>query len=285
MGQRRQKKTDKTPAGREEAYYVYCIGESQELEPIFRKDKPPPIEPDLWPEYVMIQDAGLSAITSPVLLTDYGEEALRERMADATWVAVRAMRHEKVVEHFSHQASVLPLRFGTIYLECENVELMLDEKRDELLAIIERLRGREEWGVNVYCDRTKLTENITSLSPRLREMSAQAEAASPGQSYLMRKKIDAMRDGEARAEIKRVAGEIERELLTRSESAARLRVLKDEASAHGELAAKLAFLVERASFNDFREAAERLAGEYSAAGFQLELTGPWPAYNFAAGRE
>ena len=103
------------------------------------------------------------------------------------------MRHEKVVEHFARRASVVPLRFGTIYLERTSVRQMLAQRGSELRAIIERLRGREEWGVNVLCDRKMLLETITSFSPRLRELNEHAASASPGQSYLMRKKIDAMR--------------------------------------------------------------------------------------------
>src|SRR2546423_725894 len=67
-----------------------------------------------------------------------------------------------------------------------------------------------------------------------------------------------------------------------SAAAARLRVLKDEASEHGDTLAKFAFLVERARFAEFRATAERLADEHAPAGFRLELTGPWPAYNFAS---
>jgi hypothetical protein len=281
MTESKPKKVLKTPAGR--AYYLYCIGEQEALASVYGNEMPPPIEPDT--EFVKIDDgAGLSAVTSVVPLADYGEEALQSRVTDATWLAVRAMRHERVVEHFSRRASVVPLRFGTIYLERENVELMMDERHDELLAIIERLRGREEWGLNVYSDRAKLMEEIISLSPRLRELSEQAARVSPGQSYLLRKKIDSLREAEARAETKRVAAAIEQELLSAAASAsARLRVLKDEGGEQGEVAAKLAFLVQRDRFLEFRAAAERLAQEYEGAGFRLELTGPWPAYNFAAG--
>jgi hypothetical protein len=229
----------------------------------------------------MIERDELAAVVSPVPLDDYGEDELQSRLTDATWTAVRAMRHEKVVEHFARRASVVPLRFGTIYLERARVEQMLSTERATLRAIIENLRGREEWGLNITYDRAKLLENIISLSPRLREMSERARAASPGQSYLMRKKIDAMRDVEARAETKRVADEIERELSNKSDAATRLRVLKDEATAQGDVAAKFAFLVERTRFEEFRATAERLAEEYTSAGFQLELTGPWPAYNFS----
>lgn len=269
--------------GGEQGFYVYCIGEQEALARVFEEALPAAIETDAGLEIVGADN--LAAVMSPVPLSDYGEEVLEVRLRDATWTAIRAMRHEKIVEHFARRASVVPLRFGTIYLERANVEQMLLAQQMEFRAIIERLRGREEWGLNVYYDRARLMENITSVSPRLREMSERASSSTPGQSYLMRKKIDAMRETEARAEIKRLAGEIERELLKMSTGARRLRVLKDEAAEHGEVAAKFAFLVERARFDDFRQSAERLAKEQEAAGFRLELTGPWPAYNFAVSQE
>ncbi|HEX8843339.1 MAG TPA: GvpL/GvpF family gas vesicle protein [Pyrinomonadaceae bacterium] len=264
----------------EQGFYVYAIAERDALARAFEDAPPAAIEPDAALE--MVEQDDLAAVVSPVPLTAYGEDALQEHLADATWTAVRAMRHERVVEHFARRASVVPLRFGTIYLERDRLRGMLSERRVELFAVIERLRGREEWGLNVYCDRAKLLEGIAALSPRLRELSERAEASSPGQSYLVRKKIDALKETEARVEIKRVAERVEEELAPESGARVRLRVLKDEATEHGELAAKFAFLVERASFDSFRAAAERLADEYTGAGFRLELTGPWPAYNFAA---
>lgn len=277
-----KKRPDEQSHAGEQGFYVYCIAARAEVSEVFDEKLPAAIEDDASLE--ALEQGELSAVVSPVPLADYGEGALQSRLTDATWTAVRAMRHERVVEHFARRASVVPLRFGTIYMKRDNVVAMLDEKRDELLAIIERLRGREEWGLNVYSDRAKLKEEIVALSPRLREMSEQAAQASPGQSYLMRKKIDSMREAEARTETKRVAAAIEHELLSAAaDASARLRVLKDEATEQGEVSAKLAFLVERERFAEFRAAAERLAQEYEGAGFKLELTGPWPAYNFAAG--
>jgi hypothetical protein len=263
-----------------QGFYVYCVAERDPLARVFEKDLPASIESDAALE--MIAQDNLAAVVSPVALADYGEDALQERLTDATWTAIRAMRHEKVVEHFARRLSVVPLRFGTIYLERESIKQMLSEKQGELQGIIERLSGREEWGLNIYCDRAKLLENITLLSPRLRDLDERANLASPGQSYLMRKKIGTLRETESRSEVKRVAVEVEHELSNKSDDVKRLRVLKDEATEHGELAAKFAFLVERARFDDFRRTAERIAEERQSAGFRLELTGPWPAYNFAA---
>lgn len=261
------------------ALYVYCVGERDALSPLIDGELPDAIETDYRIE--MIGAGDLAAVASAVPLRDYSEDTLRARLNDAAWTTIRAMRHEKVVEHFASRASVVPLRFGTIYLRRGRIEEMLGEKQCELGSIIERLRGREEWGVNIYFTRATLMQAVSSLSPRLRELGDRAASAPPGQAYLMRKKIEAMRADEARAETRRVAAEVEGALSRVSDGAARLRVMKDEADECGEVAAKLAFLVERSRFGDFRAAAEALADGHAAAGFKLELTGPWPAYNFA----
>ena len=158
---------------------------------------------------------------------------------------------------------------------------MLSEKGRELREILERLRGREEWGVNVFCDQSALMSSITSVSPVLRELSERAAQASPGQSYLMQKKIDALKVDEARAALNRIIEQVEDALSEQSDDAKRLRVLKVEATEYGELKAKFAFLIKKSVFENFRDAAEGLAQEHQAAGVRLELTGPWPAYNFS----
>jgi len=281
MGRRRgERKGDATQSKSLDAFYVYCIGERDALAPLLEGPLPEAIESGARIELAVSND--LAAIISAVPLAAYEEDALRARLADPTWTARRAMRHEKVVEHFASRVTVIPLRFATLYLQRAGIEQMIWQRQADLRTIIERLRGREEWGVNIYYDHAKLMEVITTISPRLRELSEQAASAPPGQSYLMRKKIDAMRADEARAEIKRVAEAIERELAAFTEGAARLRVLKGETAEQGEIGAKLAFLVAQSRFNEFRAAAERAAQEHSVSGFKLELTGPWPAYNFAS---
>lgn len=260
------------------AFYVYCIAESAAAAELSVESLPAAIEDSSKFEWV-VRDT-LAALSSRVPLASYSEERLAENLTDASWTAVRAMRHETVMEYVANQTTVVPLRFGTIYLERDGVEGMLTEKRKELAQILERLRGREEWGVNIFCDQSILMSAITSVSPVLRELSEQAAQASPGQSYLMQKKIDALRVDEVRNALSRIIDQIEKAFVEQTDDAKRLRVLKVEATEHGELKAKFAFLVKRSEFEKFRDAAERLAQEHQNAGVRLELTGPWPAYNF-----
>src|ERR1044071_3708656 len=265
------------------AFYVYCVGERDALAPLLDGALPEAIEEGASLE--LIEAEGLAAVVSAVPLGVYGAGAVAAGLTDATWTATRALRHERVAEHFARRAGVVPLRFGAIYLKREGVAATLAERAAQFREVLARLRGREEWGVNVYVERGRLREEVTRLSARLREMSERADASAPGQAYLLRKKIEGLRDEEARAETRRVARETEETLAEACDAAARLRVLKDEATEQGELAARLAFLVRRDAFDAFRAAAEQLAERYTPLGFRFELTGPWPAYNFAVVEE
>jgi hypothetical protein len=263
------------------AFYVYCIAESVAAEQLPADSLPAAIEDGSKLEWVSVD--ALAALVSRVPRESYSEESLAEHLTDATWTAIRAMRHETVVEYVAKRTSVVPLRFGTIYLERVGIEQMLAERARELAEIIEHLRGREEWGVNVWSDRAILMSSITSVSPVLRELVERAEQAPPGKSYLMQKKIDALKVDEARTAVNRIVEQIEEELRKHSDDARRLRILKVETTEHGELKAKFAFLVKRSGFEKFRDVAESLARENEKAGVRLELTGPWPVYNFVQG--
>lgn len=263
------------------AYYVYCIAESAAAAQLPVDSLPAAIEDGSELEWITVNT--LAALASQVPRETYSEDNLAEHLTDATWTAIRAMRHETVVEFVAKRATVIPLRFGTIYLERSGVEQMLTEKSRELESIIDGLRGREEWGVNVFYDRAVLLDSITSVSPVLRDLVQRAEQAPPGQSYLMQKKIEALKIDEARAAVNRIVDQIEQTLKNQTDDARRLRILKVETTEHGELKAKFAFLVKRGAFDEFRDAAERLAQEHQPAGVRLELTGPWPVYNFCAG--
>lgn len=260
------------------AFYVYCIAESAAAAQLPAESLPAAIEEGSKLEWVVVDE--LAALSSRVSLESYSEESLAEHLSDASWTAIRAMRHETVAEYVAKRAGIVPLRFGTIYLERAGIERMLSENGRELRQILERLRGCEEWGVNIYCDQSVLMSGITSVSPILRDLAERAAQASPGQSYLMQKKIDTLKVDEARNALNRIVEQIEKTLSEQSDDAKRLRVLKVEATEHGELKAKFAFLVTRSRFEEFRDAAERLAQEHQSAGVRLELTGPWPAYNF-----
>lgn len=273
--------TKKSRRGDDEgrAFYVYCIGEHDALAPLFDAKLPEAIEEAAGLE--LVGAGGLAAVASEVPLSDYGEAALEERLSDPAWVAARAMRHELVVEHFAAAAAVVPLRFATIYLSRESVGRMLAEREVQLRTHIELVRGREEWGLNIYVDRKRLREEVVKVSPRLRELSEQADALSPGRAYMLRKQIDSLRDTEAAEVRKRVKSEAS--LITRSQGFVGVGskpLRANEKAEHGEVVARIVFLLDRRRRKALHTRAEKLAAEYAPLGFKMELVGPWPAYYF-----
>src|ERR1700749_4125198 len=125
------KRATKKSQGGERAgrvFYVYCVGEREALASLFDAELPEAIEEGAGLEAV--EAAGLAAVVSAVPLEVYGEGALAARLTDATWTATRALRHERVAEHFARRAAVVPLRFGAIYLRRAGVEQMLSERAE-----------------------------------------------------------------------------------------------------------------------------------------------------------
>src|SRR5215213_11762401 len=97
------------------AYYVYCIAESTAAAELPVDSLPAAIEDNSKLEWISVNS--LAALVSEVPRATYSEENLAEHLTDATWTAIRAMRHETVAEYVAKRATVIPIRFGTIYLE------------------------------------------------------------------------------------------------------------------------------------------------------------------------
>src|ERR1043166_10227946 len=122
-----------------EGYYVYCIAHrAPALELLRSGSVPSAMEENTRLEVIAVEE--LAAIVSRVPLSVFGEESLDAHLSDAPWVTVRAMRHEQVVEHFARQTSVVPLRFGTIYLDKTSIKQMLADKEAQLHVILERVK-------------------------------------------------------------------------------------------------------------------------------------------------
>jgi hypothetical protein len=262
-----------------EGIYVYLIGRVREIKSALQQRVlPAPLEPDR--PLSMISAAGLAALVSPAPLDQYGEGRFEERLKDPVWTADKVMRHQSVNAFFSASGPVAPLRFGVIYSNAAKVEAMLLERGDSLSAALDRVEGCEEWAVNVYVDRSVLAEKITELSPKLIELREKARTSSKGQAYLLEKQADRMRVSEVKIRLKQTVEEIEASLRPASKDVKRIPAGESELKQAPGLTAKLVYLVRKPKVDEFKKEAKKAAARYGSSGFRLELTGPWPPYNF-----
>jgi hypothetical protein len=157
--------------------------------------------------------------------------------------------HEAVVERLMAAGTVLPLRFGTVLDGEDALAATLAERRDELAAGLERVRGRVELGVRVL-----------GAPPQPRPAGAQS-----GRAYLM-----ARREAHRRAE--REAAAVHAPLAACAHDA-RVRA---PAPPPAILAA--AYLVDRDAVAAFRARVGALGA--GRADVRIACTGPWPPYSF-----
>jgi hypothetical protein len=224
----------------------------------------------------------LAALVSPVPLAEYGDERIREHLNDLAWVERTARAHEAVLESALERVSVVPLRLCTIYRDREGVEKMLADDGEELAGAVERLRSRAEWGLKVFVLRDRVAEVA-----RVEAGGAEGgEASSDAAQYLQRKRFDR----ELSDRIDRMATACAQECHARlKEVAAAARLNPPQRrEAHGrdgEMILNGVYLVDDDQRGALADAIEELRGEYEPLGFEVEGTGPWPAYNFVAGEQ
>jgi hypothetical protein len=228
-----------------------------------------------------------AVLVSEVDAAMYAPEQVESRVGQLEWLAPRAEAHDRVVTAAADAAPVIPLPIFSLFRDEAALRAMLAERRDELSRLFARLRGAREYTVRIYRDDAKLNAALSELSPEIRELEGSAERATPGQRYLLQRKLDEAR----RIELRRVSGEIAQAAYRTLSPLARASVREPLPAAAAGAEAQSArtqpailnasFLVDDERLDEFRRALSELINLRAPAGFRVDFTGPWPAYHFA----
>ncbi|HZT92506.1 MAG TPA: GvpL/GvpF family gas vesicle protein [Gaiellaceae bacterium] len=220
-------------------------------------------------EVEAVVEGPLAALVDRVPLSEFGEGVLEQRLNDRAWLEVHAQAHQDVLQAAASAAAVVPFRFGTIYRDAADVRAMLRDRRDELVAALERVRGRVELGVKAWAS-----------AP---EPAREARPAS-GRAYLEQRLGAQERDRRSMQLLADAARDAHERLRARAEGAVANRPQPRELTGRDEtMILNGAYLV--ADEVPLREEVARLGDEYRGLGVEFEVTGPWPPYNFVAGGE
>jgi hypothetical protein len=212
---------------------------------------------------------GMAAVVSDAPLAEYGEDALRRNLEDLEWLERAARSHHAVVQALSQTGAVVPARLATIHHDDGRVAQVLAERHDELAAALERLTGREEWGVKGY------------VVPGAKANAGESpeDTGGTGAAYLRRRKaqLDARQQGQQAAA--EAAASVHTALAAYA-VAARRHAPQDRrlSGASSAMVLNTAYLIDRDRLAGFSALAGELASKNPA--IRLELTGPWPPYSF-----
>ncbi len=264
----------------EHAFYVYAVARSRQGR-----------EPGNLPTEGIVPQApvytvahrDLLAVVSPVSLAEFSPEALETNLQDTGWAQARVLAHQRVLAGLLNGYVLIPLKFCTLYASQERLFLLLAQHYQALDNAMRRLWGATEWGVKLFCHRRRLVEWVQERSEALRPQREAIARASAGAGYFLRKKLEQT----AQEEVGQVVDACVRASHARLSLCARESVPNPVQSpaVHGrkaEMVLNGAYLVDDGNLEAFRTALATLGETYAAQGFEYELTGPWPPYNFAA---
>jgi hypothetical protein len=228
-----------------------------------------------------IARADVAALVTAVEAEQYSGDAPAERMGDPEWLTPRAVTHDAVITWAADRDAVVPFPMWVMFREESAVSAMLDDRHDEFREMLDRVNGARELCVRIFADQTALADAAERIDDRLGELERQAAVASPGQAYLLRRKLAELRKSASRDAASRIADQAHAALSDRSrESVAR------DSSPSNEPGVLLdaAYLVDNGLYDSFRSAVTELMATYGPAGLRFDFTGPWPPYHFVRDR-
>jgi hypothetical protein len=227
-----------------------------------------------------------AALVSALDGAQYAPGALEQSSGDVEWLSPRAVAHDRVLTWASDLGAVIPLPMFSLFSGRDAVHAMLGERAPQLESALERLGQGREYALRVYRVDAELLDRIASLSPRLAELASNAASASPGQRYLLERKLDGEKKAEVRAVTQRIVDGIVTALSTHARETVKSPIPKvsDAAAAsRGIMVLNAAFFVAPATLDAFQRTLTALVAEHGAHGFRFDFTGPWPPYHFAGG--
>ena len=227
----------------------------------------------------LVLEGPLAGVVSRVSAAEFDEAELPGRLGDAAWLEQKIRAHEQVLEGVLASAPVLPCRFCTVYRDEADLRSFLAAREGALSAALGRISGRVELGVKAFVDRARFATFAGTRSERIRELSERVSQAEGGRAYLETRQIERLVADELERFRQEAAPQLHERLLNAADEGVLLAPQRPEVSGREEeMVLNGAYLV--ADRSRFEHALAGLARERREEGVELELTGPWPPYNF-----
>lgn len=205
------------------------------------------------------------------------EEALKR------WV----IAHHQVTEiAWEKWGSVLPLIFGTVIREepgkeaDQNLVGWLAAEYEALKRKLLRLRGRAEYGVQIFWEPKTIAQSMARTNPELRKLQDEIQSKPRGLAYLTRHRIETT----IRHQMETTAGRCFRDFYALvGRHAEDVRVEKTAKSSPDlQMLMSLSCLLSKDEEAGLGEALDQIN---KMEGFMVRFTGPWPPYSFVQGTE
>lgn len=260
----------------EKGLYLYCVLNSTEELDINLLGIDNKHEPYIIP----CQEVGV--LVSEVLLSEFGQQELAEKVQDLAWLQRKAKRHERVIEEAMNKTSVIPLTFGVIFKKEIRLKETIRRTLHKIKGTFEMIKDCEEWGLKLYCDFLQLRASISNISSEVREIEYRLEENQGVGMEFLKQRLDQELDNKVKKEAFRIADKVYKELSAIAAQAQLNKIEDLEVDGFSKpMLLNSVYLVEQDKSADLLLKLKELEVKYSDLGFYFYYSGPWPPYNFA----
>lgn len=178
--------------------------------------------------------------------------------------------------------TVLPMGFNTI-IKTEGqhpsqiVRRWLAEESTKLREIIAKVRGRDEYGIQVFVDDETLKRSALDEDPEFQKLKKEVESKPEGVRYMYRQRLENVAKEALEGLAERCFREVYEAVSAVSVNVQVEKVKKPEDGLR--MIINLSCLVEK---EKAEELGHILAEFNSREGFLVRFTGPWPPYSFVS---
>jgi len=232
---------------------------------------------------IVSRTGGVAALVSRLPRDAYAAAEVERNSGDVAWLSPRAMAHDRVLTWAQEHGGVIPLPMFSLWGSDAALSGALTSRARELIRVFERVAGADEFGVRVYRRDAAMLEGLDELDPEIARLRREANAAPPGQRYLIERKIADQSKHALRSASHRLAKQVFDALRPLARDALARPLVPDAArGTEATLVLNGAFLVDRKRLDEFRAAVGEHVRQYQPRGLTFDFTGPWPPYNFVA---
>ena len=229
-----------------------------------------------------VQDGPTAALVSRLPRASYSADAVERASGDVSWLSPRAMAHDRVLTWAQEHGGVIPVPMFSLWASEQSLAESLTRRQSEFDATFARVRDADEYGMRVHRRDAEMLQRIADVDEEIATLQRAAEAAPPGQRYLLERKMQEQKKAAVRRASQAMARELFESLQGLSrEAIARPLTPTPGASADATLVLNGAFLVPRERLAEFKAIVGSAIERLEPMGLSFDFTGPWPPYNFS----
>jgi len=192
------------------------------------------------------------------------------------------LTHQKVLDAAMERfETVLPMGFDTIIQRKDEADLKqvvkdwLEENYDDLQEKMARVRGKQEFGVQILWDPKVIARQITETSEEIKALDEEMKSKPEGTAYMYKQKLEKL----LKQKMEERADECFKEFYAKIKNCVddivvekTKRIEEDK-----QMLMNLSCLVHKDKVEGLGEELEEIEG---MEGFSVRFTGPWPPYSF-----